>query len=108
MKQLCLIVSALICLAGTGQISVGAQQPPERSGFDLAWFDEFDGHSLDTTKWRASNNSTPTNNSLQDYLPEQVSVSDGCLKILSENEASRGLPYRSGLVEGISYQKYGR
>ena len=83
-------------------------QPPQRSGYDVAWFDEFDGNSLDTTKWTAANTNNTTNNSLQDYLPEQVSVSDGSLRILSENESSRGLPYRSGLVESTAYQKYGR
>ena len=83
-------------------------QPPTRSGYDLAWFDEFDGNSLDTTRWTAGNTNVPTNNSRQDYLPSQVSVSGGFLKILSENIGSRGLPYRSGLVETKNFQKYGR
>ena len=83
-------------------------QPPARSGYDVAWYDEFDGNSLDTSLWRASNTNQTTNNSLQDYLPSQVSVSGGYLRILSENIPSRGLPYRSGLVESRTYQKEGR
>lgn len=85
-----------------------SQQPPVRSGYDVAWFDEFDGTSLDTSRWAAGNTNVPTNFSLQDYLPSQVSVSGGSLRILSENIASRGLPHRSGLVETKNYQKYGR
>ena len=83
-------------------------QPPTRSGYDVAWFDEFDGNSLDTSRWIAGNTNVPTNFSRQDYLPSQVTVSNGSLRILSENVPSRGLPYRSGLVETRNYQKYGR
>lgn len=83
-------------------------QPPARSGYDVAWYDEFDGNSLDTTLWNVSNTNQTTNNSQQDYLPSQVSVSGGRLRILSENIPSRGRPYRSGLVEGKSYQREGR
>lgn len=83
-------------------------QPPERSGYDVAWFDEFDGNTLDTSRWTAGNTNVPTNFSRQDYLPSQVTVSNGSLRILSENVPSRGLPYRSGLVETKNYQKYGR
>jgi len=83
-------------------------QPPARSGYDVAWYDEFNGTSLDTSLWTASNTNRTTNNSLQDYLPRQVSVSGGNLRILSENIPSRGLPYRSGLIESTVLQKEGR
>jgi beta-glucanase (GH16 family) len=83
-------------------------QPPERSGYDVAWYDEFDGTSLDTNLWNVSNTNNTTNNSQQDYLPSQISVSGGSLRILSENIPSRGRPYRSGLVESKSYQREGR
>lgn len=87
--------------------SVSAQ-PPERSGYKAAWFDDFQGDSLDTTLWTPSNTNVPTNNSLQDYLPDLVTVSGGNLVITSENIPSRGLPYRSGLVTSTALQKYGR
>ena len=83
-------------------------QPPARSGYDVAWYDEFDGNSLDTSLWTVSNTNQPTNFSRQDYLPSQVSVSGGSLRILSENIPSRGLPYRSGLVQSTAIQKEGR
>ncbi len=89
-------------------VTTAFAQPPQRSGYDVAWFDEFDSNSLDTAIWTAGNTNSPTNFSQQDYLPGQISVSGGSLRILSENIASRGLPYRSGLVETKAYQKYGR
>ncbi|MEM6691731.1 MAG: glycoside hydrolase family 16 protein [Planctomycetota bacterium] len=83
-------------------------QAPEVSGFQHAWSDTFDGSSLSNALWQAANTNVPTNNSLQDYLPQQVSVGDGKLIITSENSPSRGLPYRSGLVTSHRKQQYGR
>jgi len=78
------------------------------SGYQLAWQDDFQGTSLNTQLWTAANTNVPTNNSLQDYLPQQVSVAGGLLSITSQNIPSRGLPYRSGLITSKSLQKYGR
>jgi beta-glucanase (GH16 family) len=103
-----LTAATLACIIFCNATTLDAQQPPERSGYDVAWFDNFDSNSLDSTIWTAGNTNSPTNFSQQDYLPGQVSVSGGSLRILSENIGSRGLPYRSGLVETKAYQKYGR
>ncbi len=83
-------------------------QPAARSGYEVAWYDEFGGNDLDFSKWIPGNTNQPTNNSRQDYLPEQVSVAGGNLVIKSENIGSRGLPYRSGLVMSTALQKHGR
>ncbi|TWT78895.1 Beta-glucanase precursor [Planctomycetes bacterium CA13] len=87
---------------------LASAQPPTRSGYDVSWFDEFDSSSLNTSLWTAANTNVTTNNSLQDYLPEQVSVTGGNLTITSENVASRGLPHKSGLVTSTALQKHGR
>ena len=98
---------AFVAVILSTTVSVVAQ-PPARSGYDVAWYDEFNGGSLNTALWRASNTNQTTNNSQQDYLPSQISVSGGNLRILSENVPSRGRPYRSGLVESRTYQTEGR
>ena len=103
-----LITYAIAFLFGAESNQRLMAQPPQRSGYEIAWSDEFSGTSLDTSLWTASNTNVPTNNSLQDYLPEQVSVSGGNLVITSENDPSRGLPYRSGLVTSTALQQYGR
>lgn len=84
-------------------------QPPARSGYEIAWFDEFDGTSLDTFRWTASSNSGGGGNfSIQHYLPEMVTVADGKLVITSNDIPTAKKPYRSGLVETNNYQKFGR
>lgn len=81
---------------------------PDRSGYELNWQDDFSGNSVNTGLWTVADTNVPTNNSLQDYLPSQVTVEAGNLVITSENVASRGLPYRSGLVTSTALQKHGR
>jgi beta-glucanase (GH16 family) len=76
------------------------------AGWNPVWNDEFD--TLDLTKWTRINTNHTTNNSLQDYLPQQVTVSAGNLVITSENISSRGLPYRSGQVISTMERQYGR
>lgn len=88
--------------------SVTVAQVPTPPGYELAWADEFDGDKLNEELWIPGDTKKPTNNSLQDYLPSQISVTNGMLKILAENKPSRGLPYLSGLVTSTAEQKYGR
>ena len=80
-----------------------AEPPPK---WRLVWSDDFD--TLDPDKWELIDTSRPTNNSLQDYLPEQIRVKDGRLEILSENKPSRDLPYRSGKIVSRRAQRLGR
>jgi len=75
-------------------------------GWRLVWSDDFD--SLDDEEWRRTTSFEPTDNSQHAYLPEQVSVSNGKLVILSEHEPAKGLPYRSGQVISQRAQRFGR
>jgi alpha-glucosidase len=75
-------------------------------GWRLVWSDDFD--TFDETKWTRTDSDKPTNNSLHAYLPEQVTVRDGCLVIRSENAPARGLPYRSGQVVSKRADRLGR
>ena len=82
--------------------------PPVIPGYDISWFDEFDGNQVDTSLWDVIFSTNPTNNSRHAYLPEQVSVSNGNLVITSENQSFGNLPYRSGQVISKASQQYGR
>ena len=52
-------------------------------GFELAWRDDFDGTSLDTTKWSAANN-VGWDQNLSTFMSSQVSVHDGNLYLTME------------------------
>jgi len=78
-------------------------EPPPQ--WRLVWSDDFD--TLDPGNWQIDSG-RPKNDSLQDYLPEQVSVKDGKLEILSEKKPSRALQYRSGKVVSRRAQRLGR
>jgi beta-glucanase (GH16 family) len=71
--------------------------------------DSFDGEALDTTVWNTCHwwddegCTISTNDELEWYLPEQVSVSDGVLRLTAAADPvrasdGRSYPYRSGMV----------
>ncbi len=74
------------------------------AGWTLVWSDEFDGVALDETKWDYQlGTGCPNlcgwgNNELQNYTRENVSVSDGTLKISAREAAADS--YTSGRLRG--------
>ena len=83
-------------------------QPPQVSGYQINWYDDFNGDSLDTSKWTPIFSTNPTNQSLHAYLPDNVSVSGGKLIILSTNQPFGNFQYRSGQVISTAAQRHGR
>lgn len=87
---------------------------------ELVWNDEFDGSSLDMTKWSyqtgtkdteygGSNNNYWGNNEQQYYNEENVAVSDGCLNITAKREKKGDRDFTSGRIttRGKFTQVYG-
>lgn len=113
----------LICLAVISVMLVptqlvGAAQSKNSSvdtnRWELVWSDEFDGDSLDTSKW-AYETGKGHNNEAQYYTENNVSVNDGTLKITAKKESKGGYNYTSGRLETITEDgealfstKYGR
>ena len=83
-----------------------AQIAPE--GWVLDWADEFDGPAIDAARWDVRTRADSFNNELQYYLPEQVSLLDGNLRITATDEPFAHRDYRSGLVESKTTLRYGR
>jgi beta-glucanase (GH16 family) len=83
----------------------GAELPnwtPEavgRTGYTLAWNDEFDGTTLDLSKWDPKDEAWPDNGEKQYYSPSAVTVSDGTLKIRASHEPMGGRQYTSGRID---------
>jgi beta-glucanase (GH16 family) len=68
--------------------------------WNLVWSDEFNGASLDASKWTAVTNcGDKRNNEQQCYMSDDVSVSNGALVIKSEKRSKNGYSYTSGAVK---------
>jgi beta-glucanase (GH16 family) len=63
----------------------------------LAFGDDFNGNTLDTTKW---NTAYPSGNGgeQQFYAPDAFTVQDGILKITAEQRSMQDYPYTSGII----------
>ncbi len=101
------VLAAGAIAAGAGGAPAQELPPP---GWTMTWRDEFDGSTLDGSKWRAENAALVKNNEQQYYSPANVSVANGQLTILSERRAQGGRPYTSGLIESVNRfsQAFGR
>jgi cellulose synthase/poly-beta-1,6-N-acetylglucosamine synthase-like glycosyltransferase len=77
----------------------------------MTFDDEFNGNSLDLSKWSVSNGVEGIyDRPLQVYVPDEVSVQNGYLRIRTEQRSYRGYPYTSGEIWSMNKfaQKYGR
>jgi beta-glucanase (GH16 family) len=103
-----LFVLLAVCLLAAVSFSGSIQAAPR--GWYLLWHDEFEGDSLDETKWVAEDAALVKNKELQYYTPDDVYVHDGVLTLRSQKRPMGGREYTSGLVEtkGKFAQKYGR
>ena len=97
------------------------KEPPKLKGWILIWNDEFEDPALDSTKWRALTRTSSYNEEQQAYLPQNITIKDGCLVFTSNKESYTGddnfnpgntvtRSYTSGLVDsyGKFSFKYGR
>jgi beta-glucanase (GH16 family) len=112
MKQRTKLILGLLCFLAVFSLASteAATRAPECKGWYLIWHDEFDGETLDETKWVAEDAALVKNKELQYYTPEDVYVHDGLLTLRSQKRDMGGRHYTSGLVEtkGKFHQKYGR
>ncbi len=85
---------------------------PRKLGYKLTFADEFNGSSLDRSKWIDSypdNVRTHSNNEQQYYAPDGYEVRGGVLRLKAVRRQMGGMPYTSGMVTtyGKFAQKYG-
>ncbi|MBP3339967.1 MAG: glycoside hydrolase family 16 protein [Lachnospiraceae bacterium] len=99
--------------ASGGNVIAAETESVDSSKWKLVWSDEFDGDSLDESKWMYRLGST-YNDEQQYYKKDNVSVSDGTLKITAKSEETNGYPYTSGRIStggngtALFATKYGR
>lgn len=78
--------------------------------WQLVWEDEFNGKCLDTTKWNVLLRETSKHSELQYYLPDEVYVENGLLRIRSRVRKYGSQEYTSGRLDtkGKMAPVYGR
>lgn len=104
-----LLAAVVLAFFGIADIApLGAETIPDVPGWQLAWHDEFDGGSLDTTKWTALNRRDSFNNEKQYYHPNQVAVADDTLHLTAIDVPRSGKAYQSGLVTSNALFGIGR
>lgn len=88
-----------------------------QNDYELVWSDEFDGTSLDLTKWDYQQGTGASegltgwgNNERQYYTEENVRLEDGMLIITAKKETKGGMPYTSSriLTRGKYTTTFGR
>ncbi|MBM3854927.1 MAG: glycoside hydrolase family 16 protein [Verrucomicrobia bacterium] len=84
-----------------------ATAPP---GWRLVWQDEFNGARLDTTKWNVLLREQSKHDEFQYYLPDEVYVERGLLRIRSRERSYGAMKYTSGRLDtrGKLAPVYGR
>jgi beta-glucanase (GH16 family) len=98
MKQNIILLLFLIVLLNTE--SIFAQQKSFSQGdWKLVWQDEFDGNSLDTSKWSVLIRETSKHGELQYYVPDEVYVGNGHLRIRSRVRNYGSKEYTSGRLD---------
>jgi len=95
MRSIVVFFSLWVFLVASHSIPVNFDAPV---GWTLFWNDEFNGTSLDTSKWSTLTQPSPRNNELEYYTSEDVYVSGGNLVLRSQKRSYDGLSYTSGLV----------
>lgn len=100
-----IVFIAILVASGVAIVyfSKAADSPYVPSGYVLKWSDEFDGTSIDTTKWNVANNSTygSNNNELQCYMASNITVAGGNAVITGKpgTGGCAGYNYTSGWME---------
>jgi beta-glucanase (GH16 family) len=103
----CVIIAGLLLPAP----SLHGQAPGQRSdGWSLVWQDEFNGDRLDTTKWNVLIREQSKHNERHYYVPDEVFVENGFLRIRSRERTYGSMKYTSGRLDtrGKFAPVYGR
>jgi beta-glucanase (GH16 family) len=104
-KKYKISISGIVIIFSALFVNLHAQCP------NIVWSDEFDGTTLDLTKWSYQLGGNGWGNSeLQNYTDQNATVSDGTLKITAKAEAYQGNNYTSSRIRSLGKGdfKYGR
>ena len=108
MNKLTLAITIGLMILSAG-VSAQEKTPP-RTGWKLIWRDEFNGRRIDTRKWNVLTREHSKHNELQYYVPDDVYVENGCLRMRNRVWDYGAMHYTSGRVDtkGKLAPVYGR
>src|ERR1700709_1431426 len=101
-----LLVLVPICSTSFGDEPAAAKS----NGWELVWQDEFNEKELSPEKWNVLTREQSKHNERQYYLPDEVYVQDGCLRLRSRKRDFGTQHFTSGRVDtsGKFSPVYGR
>ena len=104
-----MLIPSLSLLLLSAAASAG-EKPPAPNDWKLVWHDEFNHKKLDPRKWNVLLREDSKHNELQYYVPDEVYVEKGCLRLRSRVRDYGSKHYTSGRVDtsGKFAPVYGR
>jgi beta-glucanase (GH16 family) len=105
-----LIPVLILALLPLGNVLHAQDDILSRDGWKLVWHDEFNGQGLDTSRWNVLIRETSKHGELQYYVPDEVYVENGMLRIRSRVRKYGTKSYTSGRLDtdGKFAPVYGR
>jgi beta-glucanase (GH16 family) len=96
--------------AGKTTDLTSATTTPRAATYQLVWSDEFNGTSVDGTKWNLDNGNPNVNNEKEYYQAANATVTGGNLIITAKKQSMGGQPYTSAKLNtsGKFSVQYGR
>ncbi len=74
-------------------------EAPQGQQWSLRWADEFDGAAVNTSVWQINDLARKEDPNKTWYLPRNVTVSDGTLKLIVKEEDYNGVKFTGGMLE---------
>lgn len=93
-----LALTLAACAQTPQPVTATAPTLTAQATWSLVYADEFNGTSLDTSRWIAVNGPANINSELQYYTPEDVYVQNGSLVLRTQKRSFGGRGYSSGEV----------
>lgn len=79
--------------------SLSCSNADSHAHWELVWMDDFTGNTLDTTKWNVLTREQSKHQELQYYVPDEVLVENGILRIRSRIRKFGSQEYTSGRLD---------
>src|SRR5512141_3023309 len=95
MKRTFLVAISIIVSA----FALSAAEPPSMPGWKLVFDDEFDGPALSADRWNVLTREQSKHGELQYYVPDEVYIENGALRLRSRVRDFGTQHYTSGRVD---------